>query len=842
MKLKPLLKLSFSELVRFKSITLFLVLNLSLGLIGFFLLQIFQQSLSAQSAEKAQAVLGGDISISARRGFSDSEREEWEQKFKFTGKTRFYSMFSMLRTDADARLVSVGAFDSQFPLYGQFKFSDSGFTNDRPRIWVDPEVEENMNLKPGQEVEIGEQKFLYSGVILEDPSRLFRGVGFAPRVFIHNQFLATTGLIKFGSTFSEYWTYKVNPAENIEKIKADLENLIQDPVVRIESTKDSADDSNRVLKYFTDYLGLVALVALGLCFLCGSYLLQWTFLTKKKSIAIYKTLGLTDRKIIFIYLLQNFVISLAACFIAFSIVKALQPSLQFILNEKFNLPLILTFNLKAAFVIGLIAVLGPMLIVVPQIIQIIDLRPLTLLQNVQTTARRGAAYFIWLILSVILFWGLAVWQSHSYKIASIFTGSLVGLIILFRYINLFLLYLLEKFSKNNNWLLRYSIKGLTRKQASATLVFTTMSLATLVLSLLPHVKTSIINEIKPSNASQVPSLFLFDIQPEQVASLQKLSENILKQPLKLSPLVRSRILKINDDRYERVVQNGEAQTRESEQAARSRNRGLNLTYRDHLQDSETLTQGVFSQHFEADKLQAMPEISIEANYAQRMNINLNDVITFDVQGVELKAKVSSFRQVRWTSFQPNFFILFPTGVLEEAPQNFLTSVANIDKGLVKQFQRQVSLDFKNVSIVDVTRTIENSMKYIDQMSIGLQFMAWLAVLVGIFVFIVLLNTQIKERLQEMNLLQILGTPAPSVLRIVLSQFVILITTSILFGVISGFIMAWVLISFFFKIQTQYDIQYLFLLALVLFPVCSAALIYGLRPLKKLNPVDLIRQA
>lgn len=838
MKIKDLFKLSILELTRYKSISLFLILNLTLGLIGFFLLQIFQQSLVLQSAERAQIVLGGDISISARRSFTPEEVKQWEAELKIEKFSKFYSMFSMLRTANDSKLVSVGVFDDNFPLYGKFKLSDVSFTNDQPRVWIDPEILDILSLKNGDMVEIGDQKFLYSGIIEEDPTRLFRGAAFAPRVLIHQKYLGAAGLMKEGSTFTEYWNYKLNPQSNVELNKTKIETLVTDPVVRIQSTKDKAEDSNRILKYFADYLGLVALVALGLCFLCSSYLLQWTFLTKKKTIAIYKTLGLSDKKIISIYLIQNLIISVLACFLSVVLVQSLLPIVQNLIINRFNLPLQLVFGFKAFSVTSMIAIFGPILIVVPQIMQIIDLRPLMLFQNVDTKVKKNIWYYIWLVVSVSLFWALAVWQSHSYQVASIFTGALVALIIFFQLINRAILVVLERFSSNFNWLLKYSVKGLTRKPASTGLVFTTMCLSTLVLSLLPHVKTSIVSEVRPENASLMPRLFLFDIQPDQVNGIKTASKEILKSELELSPIVRSRILKINDKNYERAATN-DNMTREADQEARSRNRGINITYRNYLQNSENIIEGNFEPvHTDSESL---PQVSLEKRYAQRMNINVGDKMTFDVQGVELQAQVSSLRQVRWTSFQPNFFILFPVGVLEEAPQIFLTSVYSDDLKATKKFQNRVSNEFKNVSIIDVSRTIETSLKYVDQMSVGLQFMAWLAVLVGLFVFVVLLNTQIKERLQEMNLLQILGAPSESVFKIVLTQFAILITASICFGVLLGLAMAWVLITFFFDIKTVYDLNYLLILGSVLLPVCGLALYVGLEPLKKLNPMDLIRQ-
>ena len=184
MRLIPLFKLVWTELFRFKKMNFFLVLNFALGLIGFFLLQIFQQSLTIQTVEKAQIILGGDISVSARRGFTDTERNAWEKNIPIEKKSQFYSLFAMLRFEDDSRLTNVGIFDEFYPLYGQLKLSDQKLSSNKPCIWVDPEVKDLMNLKLGDFVSLGDAKFEFAGVIVEDPSRLFRAGGFAPRVLI----------------------------------------------------------------------------------------------------------------------------------------------------------------------------------------------------------------------------------------------------------------------------------------------------------------------------------------------------------------------------------------------------------------------------------------------------------------------------------------------------------------------------------------------------------------------------------------------------------------------------------------------------------------------------------
>ena len=128
--------MSFLKLVRFsmkdifsqKRISSFFVINLILGFLGFFLLQIFQNSLVLETQSKAQETLGGDLVISVRRELTNEEKEKFDSKLKnqFIAKTQYYDFFAMTTYKADklsskTRLVLVKAIEESYPLYGQFK-------------------------------------------------------------------------------------------------------------------------------------------------------------------------------------------------------------------------------------------------------------------------------------------------------------------------------------------------------------------------------------------------------------------------------------------------------------------------------------------------------------------------------------------------------------------------------------------------------------------------------------------------------------------------------------------------------------------------------------------------
>src|SRR5690606_32005397 len=143
--------------------------------------------------------------------------------------------------------------------------------------------------------------------------------------------------------------------------------------------------------------------------------------------------------------------------------------------------------------------------------------------------------------------------------------------------------------------------------------------------------------------------------------------------LGLSPMVRARILKVNGQDYERKIAETGFKTREEEREARIRNRGVNLSYRSSLADSETIVSGRdFSGEFDPQK-QDKAELSVEFRFAERMGLKIGDILEFDVQGVEIEGQIINLRRVKWTSFQPNFFILVQNGVLNEAPKTFIAA-------------------------------------------------------------------------------------------------------------------------------------------------------------------------
>ncbi len=849
-----LIQFSMKDIFSQKRISTFFVTNLILGFLGFFLLQIFQNSLVLETQSKAQETLGGDLVISVRRELTIEEKEKFDLKLKeqFISKTQYYDFFAMTifktdKLDSKTRLVLVKAIEESYPLYGQFKktiFQD----NQETPIFVDPEIIDQFQIdtKKINQISLGDQKFNLSGVIQSDPTRTFRFGALAPTVYIRYTDLPKTNLIKTGSTITSVVSYKLKTPTNANQLKKDLEKTFTDSSIRFSSAFLQEDSGNRVFDYLLDYLNLVSLVAIGLSFLCLGYMLQWLFQLQIKNTALYKILGLSHWQAVQTQIIKNFVLSLFAFLIATLFVLILKTPLEQIMYSYFEVSAKLDFTLKSFFVNLVFIVIGPQLVAIPSYLNIYQMDPLPILkgQNHDVREKFNLQKNLVLVGLLVVFWLIAILQSQSLLIGSAFTGALSAIGLLTVLVLFLFKGFIQKIADQLGFQNKYAITSLLRQKKSTYLIFTTMTLSIAILVLLPQIKKSILNELRPQSASKIPSLFMFDIQPEQVAGLEKIVLDKTQQKLQLTPLVRSRILKMNDADYERKAESEFFKTREDENEARFRNRGVNLTYKKDLQDSETIVKGRwFSREYnlsDSNENSDIPEISLEERYAGRVGAKLGDVLTFDVQGLEIKGQVTSIRRVRWTSFQPNFFVVFQPGVLEDAPQVFLSAVNNLATDQVRTLQTDIVNSFSNISIIDVRESVEKSLVFIDKMALALQIMAGLSLVVGFFIFIILINTQVRERLSEMNLLQVLGAGLPVVYSIFVKQFALIIIFSLFFGLLFGLIMAYFLMETLFTLSLTFDFTSLGVLIILLTTVLAGIIFFATRPIRHLQPLQLLK--
>lgn len=805
-----ILKIVRRELRNNWKFSLLLLLNFSIGLLGFVSLNTFQISLQDVLTANSKNFLSADFAIQARRLLSEPEQNQIKSFIKTelgsdAEVSRMMEFFGMSAANQESNLVNIKAVEAAYPFYGYLKLGSGKVARSGDLIdlqnekiaWVYPEVLVALNLNVGDSMNLGSTSFKIADTIVDDASQTFRLASLAPRVYIGYRWINDTGLVSFGSTVSDILLIKTVNELDPKGVKESFAKLITDTSIRLSTQEDAEEGSARVLNYLTDYLSLVALVALFLSSLGASFIYRSYLASSVKSMAIWQSLGLTKDKVQSVYLIQVMVVSFAASLCSYVVAYLAMPVLEELLKTFSPVDFDTTPSI-ATFLVALVtAVLGAALLAIPQLVQIKRLSVAQLFREEASLTTSEVETMPWsevlfYLPSVAFFWFLSVWQAHSLKIGSAFFFGFLGSALVLWLIGIAVLKFLALASKSGPWYLRYAIMTVTRRRSNSVLVILSLGLASLLLNLMPVLKSSLKQEIEAPKNITLPSLFIFDIQDEQVQGIKDLASQNGWKLNQMSPLIRSRILSINGQNFERVLDTSIAASREEEAEVRFRNRGVNLSYRESLSESETLIEGSWF-----DPSNSEMQLSVEERYARRMGMKIGDRVKFDIQGIEIEGLVTSLRSVKWNSFSPNFFVLVSPGIIEEAPKTWLASMPAVEGKSAPQVQREILKNFGNISVVDVRATLKKIYDLSVQMSWALELMALLSLLAGTVVVVSMARQQVQSRNWDLNMLKILGATERSLLYGFMIEFTLLALIGALFGIVLSYAVGFGIVYFVF---------------------------------------------
>jgi putative ABC transport system permease protein len=288
-------------------------------------------------------------------------------------------------------------------------------------------------------------------------------------------------------------------------------------------------------------------------------------------------------------------------------------------------------------------------------------------------------------------------------------------------------------------------------------------------------------------------MVLFDVQPDQreavLALLHKQNQAVLDE----APIITMRLSQVKGRTVEEML----ADRRKSIPNWALR-REYRSTYNDRLRDGEKLLAGQWHAH--ATNATAVVPVSVEQGIAEELQVGLGDELVFDVQGVPMRTRVASLREVDWRRVQPNFFVVFPRGVLEEAPafHVLVTKVASAERSAV--LQRLIVERFPNVSVIDLTLVLQTVDSVLSKIAFVIRFMALFTVLTGLFVLAATVLTGRYQRIRESVLLRTLGASRAQVRQILVVEYLSLGALAALTGILLAVAGSWALAAFVFEVR------------------------------------------
>lgn len=741
------------------------IFNLSLGLLGFLLLSTFNISVQEDFQTRSQDLLTADLSVSARREILPSEQALIDRATqKALARTQTVEIFSMIASSTDSRLALLIALTDKYPLYGSIQLehlgkkqseSDKSILN-QAKIWIGQDLSIQMALKPQDSLKIGDLTFQVEDLIQNDSGVGWNGFSLAPRLYLGLDLLKKTGLLKPGSTASYHQFFKFSSQKELEDVYSELNKTLTDPGIQITTHQKSGQQMGRMMTYLSDYLSLVGLVGLFLAALGSSFLFHSFISGRLGQIATLISLGLPYFQAVQIYLIQVLGLGLLSALGSIGFSWILLPGIEKLLRNFIDFPIHLRLGFSPIFSAVVVGLGASLWVTLPLILRIRQLKPSILFQESQTQNltwdRRS---LLWALPAVIFFFGLSVWQSHSWKIGSLFFAGLSLSGVFLSGIFLFCLRAFDR-GRAQSLPLHLTRQYLIQNPVSSAAAFLAIGLGAILMNILPQIQRSIETEIQSPETAHLPSLFLFDIEDDQVIRLQEFLASHKIAITQLSPMIRARLEAINNRPYEKTSDDKSLTTREEEQETRMRNRGMNLSMREKLSEAESITKGKLYSNRYSGNFETPPEISIEKGYAKTLKVDLGDVLLFDVQGVKVPGRITSFRKVKWTSFQPNFFIQFQPGSLDEAPKTYLATLEKMPDLEKIRIQNEIVKNFPNVSMIDISQLVRKILEAFGQMSLALQAMAALSLLTGWAVLLSITRHQTQTRKTEVHLFKVLG--------------------------------------------------------------------------------------
>jgi putative ABC transport system permease protein len=337
---------------------------------------------------------------------------------------------------------------------------------------------------------------------------------------------------------------------------------------------------------------------------------------------------------------------------------------------------------------------------------------------------------------------------------------------------------------------RQGLANLHRPDNQTMAVMLAIGLATFLLATLYNARGMLLQQVEERGARGDANLVLFDVQNDQRPAIAALFKTMgLTRSVEV-PIVTTRLTAIKGKRIEEIRKDGGRSI--PNWALR---REYRSTYRDRLTGTEKIIAGRW-QGSAAPDSQPIP-ISLEKGIAETLRVGVGDSLEFELQGVPLNTQVANIREVDWQRIQPNFFVVFPAGVLEQAPQFYAIVTRTDSKELAAKIQRAVVERFPNVSMIDLTLVLETLESILNRVTSAIRFIALFTILTGLAVLTSAILSRRSQRLKESILLKTLGAPRRQIVSVIVAEYLCLSLISCLAGVILAGLATWGLSFFFF---------------------------------------------
>jgi putative ABC transport system permease protein len=835
-----LLKMAWRDSRRNRSRLLLFISSIILGIAAMVAIYSLGDNMSDEVDRQAASLLGADMEISSNKELTVAIRKMADSLGDKRSEQRSFTSMIYFPKGEGTRLVQVRALNGEFPYYGELETlpasAGRSFRNGQA-VLIDQTVMLQFNAKVGDTVKIGDLSFAIAGTLVSAPGQTGLSASVAPVVYIPLQYLEQTGLSQKGSRINYRFFFQFSNSVNVDELAEKLEPRLDKEGINYDTVSSQKEDTTRSLKDLTQFLSLISFIALLLGCIGVASAIHIYVREKISSVAILRCLGARGSQAFLIYLIQIVVIGFIGSLIGAALGTVIQQVLPIALKD--FLPVTITTDLswKAIGQGLLLGIVISFLFALLPLISIRNVSPLNTLRLSFQSLRLFKDPVKWLVYLAIMgfIFGFSYLQLGRVQQALFFSlGVLIAFLILVAIAALLMWAVRRFFPDSWSYLWRQGLANLFRPNNQTTILIVAIGLGTAFIGTLFSVQSILLNRVVLSASGNQSNTILFDIQPAQKDSVIALAR---QQGLPIDgtvPIVNMRLEKVNDITLEVLQKDSTIKMHEW-----IFDREYRVTFRDSLTDSEKITKGKWTGS--VDRTSGTVFISVEERYARNNSIEIGDTMLFNVQGSLISSVVGSFRKVDWNRIQTNFLVVFPTGVLEDAPQFHVLLTRIPDKESSARFQQQMVKQFPNVSIIDLSLVLSIVDSLLDKVGFVIRFMAGFSIFTGLIVLIASVLISKYQRIQESVLLRTLGASRKQIFYITALEYFFLGALAAFTGMVLSLGISWMLARFIF--ETEFTTQWLALL-IVFVCVCLLTVFIGLinsRAVVRRPPLEILRE-
>jgi putative ABC transport system permease protein len=795
--LRVALQLARSETRRARGTLLFCMLSIALGVLAITAIRTLTHSLQDDIESQGQTLLGADLALDSAQPL-DTEparalvQDLLAQGARATPAVRFYSMLARADTRADGpgtQLIRVRAVGDGFPFYGNIQSeppSQWARLGAAPGVLVDPSVARRLQLAPGDKVRLGQLEAVVLGQFVKRPGSPAAEFSMAPYVFLHERFIAATGLLATGSRIQYEQLFALPPAV-AEAWKEQHWDEALDARVSLRTSREAASNVRRFLGRLSRFMTVVGLVTLFLGALGIGSALHAFMRSKLDHAAILRCLGARSRDVFWIYsLLALGIAGLGSALGAAlgAVVPLLLASVAGKLGaELLPAELVLKPSLAPVaqgMLVGVVATFAFTLLPLFRMANVSPLRVLGRLSNTpESESRSRRAALLAGAAAIAAVFVLSAAETESLQAALLFTAAIaLALGVLFALANGIRALARRIGPRLPSFHLRQGIANLERPGNQTSAVIVAVGLGFVLLGSLLIVQRSLEQMLAIEQRAELPNLFVIDIQPDQRDSVEAELNGAGGDQLSFSPMVSARIASVNGRSVDQsqVTRNDVQRSWED----RMRTREYFISYRAEQLPSESLTQGRFW-----SERPEQQEASLETGLGRTLGIRLGDTLALDIGGLPLEARVTSFRDIQWQALRPNSMILLSPGEIESAPKMFVASLRVPTAPQRMDLQARLVARHPNLTVVDAAEAAQTVLLILDRVSRVLTALGTLAVAVGAIILGGAVAAGRFSRQREAMLFKVLGASRSDLRRILGAEYALLA----LLGTAAGWLLA-----------------------------------------------------